>query len=76
MLKSVIFAREILKTNISKIKNIERDHCHYTGKNRGAAYYICNLNIVCLKNSLWFFIMDLTMVIFLFILSKNSLRFQ
>ena len=52
MLKSVIFAREILKTNISKIKNIERDHCHYMGKNRGAAYYICNLNIVCLKNSL------------------------
>ena len=27
-----------------KIKQIVRDHCHYTEKSRGAAYSICNLH--------------------------------
>ena len=29
--------------NASKLYNKVRDHCHYTGKSRGAAHNICNL---------------------------------
>ena len=33
-----------------KIKNIKaRDHCHYTGKNRGPAHDNCNLRYKALK---------------------------
>ena len=42
-----------------------RDHCHYIGKYRGAADSICNLNYSIPKEILWFFTVDLTMVIIL-----------
>ena len=39
--KFVIYAKKNL---ILLIKNYKvRDHCHYTGKYRGAAHNICNL---------------------------------
>ena len=38
-----ICGKRILKT-FTKAKNYRkvRDHCHYTGKHRGATYSICN----------------------------------
>ena len=43
----VICVKENLKLkndkNAFKIYNKVRDHCHYTGKYRGAAHSICNL---------------------------------
>ena len=42
-----------------------RDHCHFTGKCRGAAHNICNLE--CLKKFLYFFLMDWTTIIIFFI---------
>ena len=39
--KFVIYARKNLIRVIKKHK--VRDHCHYTGKYRGAAHNICNL---------------------------------
>ena len=42
-----------------------RDHCHYTGKYRGAAHTICNLKYSVPKNFLQLFIIDLTMIIIL-----------
>ena len=45
MQKSVIFVKENLKINIWKTKRYRkvRDHCHYSGKYRGAAHSIRNL---------------------------------
>ena len=42
-----------------------KDHCHYTGKYRGAAYNICNLRYKSQKKFLLFFIMVLHMIIIL-----------
>ena len=35
--------------NNNKKYNIVKDHCHYTGKYRGAAHDICNLRYKILK---------------------------
>ena len=45
MQKPVIFVNKNLKINIWMIKKYRkvRDHCHYTGKYRGAPHSICNL---------------------------------
>ena len=40
-----------------------RDHCHYTEEYRGAAHSTCNLKYSVPKKFLYFFIMDLTMII-------------
>ena len=40
--KFVIYARKNLIRVIKKHYKV-RDHCHYTGKYRGAAHNICNL---------------------------------
>ena len=40
--KSAAFAKEHKYTN-NKLFSKVKDHCHYTGKYRGAAYSICNL---------------------------------
>ena len=42
-----------------------RDHCHYTGKYRGAAHSICYLKYSVPQKIMQFFIMDLTMIIIL-----------
>ena len=44
--------------------NKVRDHCHYTGKYRGADHSICNLRYKTSKKKfLWYFIMVLHMII-------------
>ena len=44
MQKKIIFVKKSLKINMLKKKKCKvRDHCHYTGEYRGAAYRICNL---------------------------------
>ena len=45
MQKSVILVKTNLKIYVLKIKKYckVRDHCHYTGKYKGAAHGICNL---------------------------------
>ena len=44
MQKSVIFLEENLKKKYLKDEKYKvRDHCHYTGKYRGAGHSICNL---------------------------------
>ena len=45
-----------------------RDHCHFAGKWRGAAYSICKLRLMYVMKFLYFFAMNQTMII---ILSKN-----
>ena len=42
-----------------------RDHCHCTGKYRGAAYSICNLKYSVQKKNLKFFTIDQTMIVIL-----------
>ena len=42
-----------------------RDHCHYTGKYRGAAHNISNLKYKMPKKFLWYFITVLHMAIIL-----------
>ena len=42
-----------------------RNHCHYAGEYSGAAHSICNLKYNVHKEILWFFIMDLIMIIIL-----------
>ena len=42
-----------------------RDHCHYAGEYRGAAHSIWDLKYSLLKKILYFFIMDLIMIIIL-----------
>ena len=39
------------------------NHCHYTGKYRGAAHSICSLKYSVTKKFLWFFKMDLIVII-------------
>ena len=52
--KNVIYAKrsfvqmEIMKMNLHYTKEV-RDHCHYTGKVRGAALNICNLRYIVPK---------------------------
>ena len=40
---SVIYAKKIKTNDNNKKYYKDRDHCHYTGKYRGAAYNNCNL---------------------------------
>ena len=41
--KSVLFIKKNLKINIWRNNSNVKNHCHYTGKYRGAAHSICNL---------------------------------
>ena len=45
MQKSVLSVEKNLKINMRKIEKLYefRDHCHYTGKYRGAMHNICDL---------------------------------
>ena len=45
MQKYVLIYGKIILKNVSIDKNYQkvRDHCHYTGKYRGAAHSICSL---------------------------------
>ena len=46
--KFVLYAKKIIHDIDNEIMFIKyrkvRDHCHFTGKYRGAVYSICNLN--------------------------------
>ena len=55
-----ICEKEFCTENNKEIRKA-RDHCHYTGKCRGAAHSKCNLKQ--LKRYLYCFIMDLYMII-------------
>ena len=46
MCRSVIFTMKNLKVIIWKKYGKVRDHCHYTGENRGAVHTICNLKYI------------------------------
>ena len=56
MQKSAIFAKKYRKVG---------DHCHYTGKYRGAVHSISNLQYSVPKKILQFLITDETMIIIL-----------
>ena len=45
MQKYILYLRKNNLKKLAKDKNIQkfRNHCHYTGKYRGAAHSICNL---------------------------------
>ena len=40
--KNMLYMQKSIYNNNKKQQKV-RDHCHYTGKYRGAAYNICNL---------------------------------
>ena len=42
MQKSVKFVKKTLKNKCLQYKRYHKDHCHYTGKYRGAAHGICS----------------------------------
>ena len=68
MQKYVIFVEKRIFKNLSKTINYRkvRDHCHYTGKYRGAAHSICNLKFnVPNKILMKFFITVQIMIIIL-----------
>ena len=45
MQKFTKFVKKYLKTKLLKISKYckVRDHCNYTGENRGVAHFVCNL---------------------------------
>ena len=65
MQTSVLFVEKNLTINMWKIKKYCKDHCHYTGKYRGAAHSIYNFKYNVPKKSLQLFIIDQTLVIIL-----------
>ena len=60
-----ICGKTILKLTKDKSYWKVEDHCHCTGKYRGAAHRICNLNLTCLTKFLLLFITPQIMIIIL-----------
>ena len=56
--------KEFYTDNNKEMRKV-RDHCHYTGKYRGAAHSKCNLNYKIVKEIPYCFIMKLYMIIIL-----------